>query len=436
VVNETGLVKPAERLSELYPGFGFRNHLTFSTGPRQRVLLADPSDVADVFGSKADSNAWFLRDRGVFLNDFGGPRAAPVWWKSPYLVLPLSRHLSRARKRAPEGFEVLAEQVRSTSGSLFFLPLFSFPYTPTPAAIVRKAKELAEEGKGAILRLPAGTWTAFYEQFEAPEADQQAEYRNVVFKHTPPPRRAKPRQKRPEKWEVVLDLRGVRTRDEFIGAVARRLHGKGRRGWPFWRYVEEACLHHWGPVVLRMVGWRAFEQRQKRISKEWQKRIRVMQTVGEISNLTVEYDTAPAVEVVFPTRRLFAFLAEGTDFTLGALARRLRAALAGSPAHVEQPSNRRVDVEVDGWRMHVAFLTDGKELAELRDDTFLSENVVDLGPEDFDKVRTAPRVLDIWSNDPDPRDGARGRTWNAVVETVRGSFREVYLTEEEEPLAD
>ena len=54
-----------------------------------------------------------------------------------------------------------------------------------PGGVQSKVKEVLGDNNGVALRLPAGRWTAFYEQFEPPQANMVALYRNVVLKHSP-----------------------------------------------------------------------------------------------------------------------------------------------------------------------------------------------------------------------------------------------------------
>lgn len=93
--------------------------------------------------------------------------------------MPISMHLENPTPSP--GARVLTEQIGCDSGSFVFLPL-SAKLTPS----VRSEAKKALRGNGAVgLRLPAGRWTAYYEQFEPPEANMVGLYRNIVLKHTP-----------------------------------------------------------------------------------------------------------------------------------------------------------------------------------------------------------------------------------------------------------
>jgi hypothetical protein len=123
--------------------------------------------------------ASYLRERGLFLMDFGGDTAVPVWWKSPYLIMPISAHLEDLS--TPTGAMLQTEEIGCDSGSFVFLPLPA----GIPRGVQSKVKEVLRARNAVALRLPAGRWTAYYEQFDGPQANMVGLYRNIVLKHTP-----------------------------------------------------------------------------------------------------------------------------------------------------------------------------------------------------------------------------------------------------------
>jgi hypothetical protein len=177
VVETRRLVQPADDFVAAFPGLGFRNRRSLVT-TGQKVLLVDPTYVADVYNS-TDEVASFLRDQGLFMMDFGGDTAVPVWWTPPFLVMPISMH--NEHLDAPVGAEVFTDEIGCDSGSFVFLPLSA----DMPRGVQSKVKEVLGENNAVALRLPAGRWTAFYEQFEPPQANMVSLYRNVVLKHSP-----------------------------------------------------------------------------------------------------------------------------------------------------------------------------------------------------------------------------------------------------------
>ena len=64
-------------------------------------------------------------------------------------------------------YTLMAEEIGCDSGSFVFLPLT----TNVPPAVEGKVKEVLGEKNAVALRLPAGRWTAYYEQFDAPQAN-------------------------------------------------------------------------------------------------------------------------------------------------------------------------------------------------------------------------------------------------------------------------
>jgi hypothetical protein len=176
VVEITRLIKPAEDFIAAFPGLNFRNRRRLVTAG-EKVLLVDPTYIADVYNS-TDELASFLREEGLFLMDFGGDTAVPVWWKPPFLVVPISMHLQD--RSPPAGAKVVTEEIGCDSGSFVFLPL----PPEVPSSLRSKVKEVLGENNAVALRLPAGRWTAYYEQFDAPRANMVGLYRNIVLKHT------------------------------------------------------------------------------------------------------------------------------------------------------------------------------------------------------------------------------------------------------------
>jgi hypothetical protein len=178
VIETRRLVKPTDDFVAAFPGLNFRNRRSLVSAG-ERLLLVDPIYIADVYNA-TDDIATFLRDRGLFLMDFGGDTNVPVWWKEPFLVMPISMH--HESLNAPPGFKVLTEEIGCDSGSFLYLPLSE----DIPRGVQRKVKEVLGQNNAVALRLPAGRWTAYYEQFDAPQTSMVRLYRNIVLKHKPP----------------------------------------------------------------------------------------------------------------------------------------------------------------------------------------------------------------------------------------------------------
>jgi hypothetical protein len=176
VVELQRLIKPADDFVTAFPGLNFRNRRSIVTSG-EKVLLVDPIYIADVYNSD-DEVASFLRKDGLFLMDFGGDSSGPIWWKSPYCVMPISLHQNDPK--APSDAEVLIENVGCDSGSFVFLPLSE----NIPRSVGKIVKAVLKEKNAAALQLPAGRWTAYYEQFDPPQPNMAGLYRNIVLKHS------------------------------------------------------------------------------------------------------------------------------------------------------------------------------------------------------------------------------------------------------------
>lgn len=176
MVETQRLVEPSDDFAAAFPGLNFRNRRSVVT-TGEKMLLVDPTYIADVYNS-TDEVATFLREQGLFLMDFGGDTSVPVWWEPPFLLMPISMH--HENLNAPSGAEVLAGEIGCDSGSFVFLPLSG----DMPRSVQSKVKEVLGENNAVPLQLPPGRWTAYYEQFDAPQANMVGLYRNIVLKHS------------------------------------------------------------------------------------------------------------------------------------------------------------------------------------------------------------------------------------------------------------
>lgn len=170
------LIDPSDDFRSAFPGLNFRDAYTLTTHGEQ-ILITDPTYLADVYNS-TDEAAAFLREKGVFLMQFGGDVRCPVWWQPPYLILPISNSIAED-EMPPADVEVLANEVFTDSGSFIFLPLT----TELHPEVEDKVHEALREESGVALSLPAGRWRFYYEQFPAPGENLVGLYRNVIAHH-------------------------------------------------------------------------------------------------------------------------------------------------------------------------------------------------------------------------------------------------------------
>ena len=175
IANESRLI-PIPNLRAWYPKLGFSGCAELITSG-ESIFVTDPIYLADIYNPNDDLNAKYLREKSVVVSDFGGDTAAPVWWKSPFIVVPTSQH---DQPEIPEGATQLAEQIGCDSASFTFIALND----DLPLALQIKIQEVAEKGDGARLKLPAGTYRFYLEQFAPKEEHQQWPhlYRNIVVR--------------------------------------------------------------------------------------------------------------------------------------------------------------------------------------------------------------------------------------------------------------
>ncbi len=165
-------LRPIENPQNDFPGLGFTGKDSF--GLDGGLLITDPICLADVYNTD-DPVAAYLRTNGVIVYGFGGDETCPVWWKEPFLLLPLSLVSSRDPAAVPGAIRVAAN-VMCDSGSFLFLPLRADQPSPVSSVI---EKVLAKR-TGVQLQLPPGQYRVWYEQHDAPKGWPQTFARNVV----------------------------------------------------------------------------------------------------------------------------------------------------------------------------------------------------------------------------------------------------------------
>jgi hypothetical protein len=184
---------PIPDLRKVIPTAGFtrKQILKLSSG---KLLVSDPTYLADVYHSNSDPLARKLRKEAVIVTGFGGDVRSPIWWKDPFLVLPTSFHYAHDYEhrpadysvedddlatqdaeylRPPPGSHELATRVCCDSGSFAFLEITARTKLPTQ----QQLSSLVQRGSAALIEVPPGTYRFFLEQFD-PLPDQP---RNLHF---------------------------------------------------------------------------------------------------------------------------------------------------------------------------------------------------------------------------------------------------------------
>lgn len=178
MVNVSRLIHPTFDLQKYFPDFTWNSSHELRV-PDTGIVLFDPTYVADVYNSHA-SSASFLRTRGVFVDDFGGDISSPVWLVEPYLVMPISGHYESTPSLPTSAIELFPE-IGCDSGSFVFLPCSN----DWPADVVTAVQGLLENSNAARLHITPGLWTLKFEQFDAPQTNMVAMYRNIVLEFNP-----------------------------------------------------------------------------------------------------------------------------------------------------------------------------------------------------------------------------------------------------------
>jgi hypothetical protein len=175
-VHPKRLIRPDDEFRRGFPRLDFSEHYTFRTSG-EPVLISDPTYVADVYNSKGKV-ADYLRANGVFIMNFGGDVAGPVWYRHPYLLLPISIQSADEQMEPPKGVSLLAEKVFTDSGSFVFLPLRN-SLLPT---LRRSIGKVIADKNAVIVLLPPNRWTVFYEQGPTPRDSYRTFHRNIVVR--------------------------------------------------------------------------------------------------------------------------------------------------------------------------------------------------------------------------------------------------------------
>jgi hypothetical protein len=172
---EPDRLRPIENPQKDFPGLGFTGADCFTLDDGG-LLIMDPIFLADVYNANDDPVAAYLRANGVIVYGFGGDETCAVWWKEPYLLLPLSL-CSPRNPAAVDGAIRVADRVMCDSGSFLFLPLGADQPTPVRLAV----EEVLVKENGVRIHLPSGRYRVFYEQHDTPKGWPRTFARNVVL---------------------------------------------------------------------------------------------------------------------------------------------------------------------------------------------------------------------------------------------------------------
>ena len=140
------------------------------------LLIVDLAHIGSILNPYNSPSASYVRTYGVFVQSYIRPESCPVFWRDPFILLPLSHHLID-NLRSYTDIERVVGSVSCPSGSLLLLPVRE----DIPTSLGKLMDEaIASEG-GAKIKLPNGAYRVFYEQFDVPGGSRQELYRNIVF---------------------------------------------------------------------------------------------------------------------------------------------------------------------------------------------------------------------------------------------------------------
>lgn len=179
MIDEQRLVRPDYVVADFFPGLEVNGDLYLSVED-DPVVLIDPIYLADVYRSR-DSDAAFVRQHGVFIEDFGGDTDACVILTPDLLVLPVCIHCEGlAEPEIVNGDWIKASALPCDSGSLVLLKVAR----SLPQSIREKIESESRAGNGVVLDMRPGRWELFFEQHDAPEPRLRGLYRNIVLKRS------------------------------------------------------------------------------------------------------------------------------------------------------------------------------------------------------------------------------------------------------------
>jgi hypothetical protein len=139
------------------------------------LLIIDMNQIGNLLNPYNSPTASYVRTHGVIVQTYIRPESTPVFWKDPFLLLPLSHHLKEGVKVYSERGQVVG-RVSCPSGTFLLLP----DRTDMPAPLNISTDEALEREPGAKITLPNGTYRVFYEQFEPSEGAEEKYYQNIA----------------------------------------------------------------------------------------------------------------------------------------------------------------------------------------------------------------------------------------------------------------
>ena len=139
------------------------------------LLIIDLSHMGGILNPYSNPTASYVRTHGVIVGSYSRDIACPVLWSAPFLLLPLSCHLSENLTVYEEVGRVLG-RVSCSSGTFLLVPIRK----DMPESLSSLMCEALAKEAGIQIKIPNGTYRVFYEQFEVPEGAKEELYRNIA----------------------------------------------------------------------------------------------------------------------------------------------------------------------------------------------------------------------------------------------------------------
>jgi len=135
------------------------------------LLIIDITHLGSILNPYNSPSASYVRTHGVVVASHTRLESSTVLWGEPFLLFPLSCHLSE-NLTAYKNIGKVVGSVPCSSGTFLLMPIREDIPTPLGSLI----DEALAKKAGVHIKIPNGTYRVFYEQFEAPEGSTKKEY--------------------------------------------------------------------------------------------------------------------------------------------------------------------------------------------------------------------------------------------------------------------
>jgi hypothetical protein len=140
------------------------------------LLIVDMAHIGSTLNPYNNPSASYVRNHGVIVASYTRPESSPVLWSDPFLLLPLSCHLSKSLTTYEEVGKILG-RVSCSSGTFLIVPIRK----DMPESLGSLMNEALAKKTGVQIKIPNGTYRVFYEQFEVPEGAKKVLYQNIAI---------------------------------------------------------------------------------------------------------------------------------------------------------------------------------------------------------------------------------------------------------------